>query len=98
GPRDEEKFPFENQFCSILLCQLTAPVRENVGNRSAVATPIWAVAAWICASASRISGRRRHRSEGKPTGTAGGGMGDGRVGASPGSKSAGGRARSTLKA
>src|SRR4029453_7277284 len=74
GPRDEEKFPFENQFCSILLCQLTAPVREKLGNRSAVATPIWAVAAWICASASRISGRRRNRSEGKPTGTAGGVM------------------------
>ncbi len=45
---------------------------EKRGNRSAVATPIWAVAAWIWASAWRMSGRRRSSSDGTPTGTAGG--------------------------
>ena len=45
------------------------------GNRSAVATPMSAVAAWIWASAWRMSGRRRSSSEGTPTGTAGGAAG-----------------------
>ena len=42
------------------------------GNRSAVATPTRAVAAWRSASARRMSGRRRSRSDGSPTGTSGG--------------------------
>src|SRR5665811_1432807 len=46
------------------------PVRKNLGNRSAVATPMRAVAAWIWASARRMSGRRRSSSEGRPTGIA----------------------------
>src|SRR5665811_1174688 len=48
------------------------PVMKNLGNRSAVATPMRAVAAWIWASARRMSGRRRSSSEGRPTGIAGG--------------------------
>ena len=45
------------------------PVRENRGNRSAIATPIRAVAACSCASARRTSGRRRRSSDGTPTAT-----------------------------
>ena len=43
-----------------------------LGNRSACATPIRAVAAVSCCSACRMSGRRSSSSEGNPAGTAGG--------------------------
>src|SRR5512141_2783831 len=53
------------------------PVREKRGHRSAVATPILAVAAASCCSVLRTSGLLRSRSEGSPTGTSGGSPGIG---------------------
>jgi len=44
----------------------TIPARPTSGNRPAVCTPILAVAAYSCASATAMSGRRRSRLAGVP--------------------------------
>ena len=47
------------------------PVRLSFGRKSALATPIWALAATSCCSALSRSGRRSIRAEGSPAGTDG---------------------------
>ncbi len=75
GPIDQKRLFQSPSEANLLPWVPTSPVSEMWGNRSAVATPISAVAAWIWASAWRISGRRRSNSDGTPTGTAGGAAG-----------------------
>src|SRR2546426_7562113 len=69
GPIDQKRLEASSKLMVLLLERPNDPVSENLGNKSAVATPMRAVAAASCRSAARMSGRRRNRSEGSPTGT-----------------------------
>src|SRR5262249_981202 len=75
GPMDQNLLPRVNQSLVLTLSRPAMPVRENLGNRSAIAAPTCAVAAASCRSARRMSGRRLSRSEGNPTSTSGGRVG-----------------------
>ena len=77
GPADQKLLPLVNQSLALTLSNPAAPVRKNFGNKSALATPMLAVAAASCRSATCTSGRRRSNSEGSPTGTTGGAAGMG---------------------
>ena len=70
------------------------PTSVNFGNKSAVATPIRALAAISCCSACRTSGLRRKMLEGKPTGTTGGLLGS--FGSAAAEQSAASRASSSV--
>src|SRR5208282_847410 len=98
GPKENERPAFVHQVLSRLLCQFTVPVSEKDGKNCATATPIWAVAAWSCASDWRMSGRRRSNSDGRPAGIFTGTLGMLPAGDNFSIKAAGGCANSTLKA
>src|SRR6202035_5049377 len=68
GPTDHIRLDPKRKSLVLIDSSPALPVMENLGNRSAVATPTRAVAAAISRSAPRISGRRRSRSEGRPAG------------------------------
>ena len=92
GPADQNRLPAENQSPALTLSKPAVPVRKNFGNKSAVATPISAVAAASWRSARCTSGRRNNNSEGSPTGTTGGAAGMGAGSANSASSAPGGRA------
>src|SRR5690349_20789863 len=69
GPKDQKLLFQLARLAGLLPDTASDPVNEKRGNRSAVATPMRAVAAWTCASARRMSGRRRNNSDGNPIGT-----------------------------
>src|SRR6266478_6658015 len=82
GPKDQRPLLALAKDLSEMLSRPAAPVRLNLGNKSAVATPMFAVAAASCRSACRTSGRRRNNSDGSPGGTVGGPVGNASAGAS----------------
>src|SRR6267154_4550621 len=84
GPADQYLLPPENQSLTAKLWKPATPVRVNFGNSSAVWTPTLAVSAANWRSARRTSGRRRSKSDGRPTATLGGGFGIGAVSDSSG--------------
>jgi hypothetical protein len=72
GPRDQNRLAPVKTSAASVAATPSVPVSSSRGNRSAVATPIRAVAAASSRSARRTSARRRSSSDGSPTGTADG--------------------------
>src|SRR5262245_9268044 len=75
GPKDQKRFAALVRDSNWLPATPIEPFSAKRGKKSATAAPMFAVAPWSCASARRMSGRRRRRSDGRPMGTSGGATG-----------------------
>src|SRR5688572_7020235 len=72
GPSDQTRLSQSNRSSVSALRYPPDAVRRTTGKNAALATPMRALLAASCRSASATSGRRSNKSDGKPAGIIGG--------------------------